>query len=701
MSWCGTEGDGHRGLAPVHRVMKSGESFGIGGLLRGIGLAALLAIGGSRDLALAYLDDPGVYPPINESIFVPPARGSGYEDPAFGTTITRISDALNTPNAADTGTVPFIVPEYATVSPFNSDRSRLILVHHSYFGLYDGDGHYLRDLPLDITSSSEPRWSRSDPDLFYYLSGNLLKQYDVATGTATLVCTFSDYARVSGGGENDLSEDGTRLVLAGDSRFIFVYNLLTGARGAPLDTAGLGVFNDIFITPDDNVLVGWDAVGTGRYQGVELYDGEMRFLRQAAPALGHMDVTRDTTGDEVLLIATADDPQGRCGDGVAKIRLADARWTCLVSFDWSVALHISAPDGNGWFVVSTYDAGSSLPPGPWTAYRDEILEIRLDGSEVRRLAHHRSRPLTDYWWQPHASVSRDGSRLVYGSNAGLQSILGAPAYDVDSYLIDLTSTAPSSAGSQGPAARRFEEDAPATVYTGAWYPHASPEHSGGTALLAMDAGARAAFTFVGSAVHWIGFRDAWSGIARVSVDGVLRDTVDTYAPSEEARPVIEAIEGLGPGPHTLAIEPTGLRNPVSGGSWIWIDAFDATLRSEQDGPAVAYAGAWGTDRDASYSGGSAAGSVETGASATFTFAGTSVSWIGDRDDASGIARVLIDGVPRAEIDTYAPAPQAQARIYTLSGLPAGIHTLTIEVTGSHGPLATGARVRVDAFETPS
>ncbi len=688
-------------MAPARRVMKTGESFGIGGLLRGIGLAAVLAIGGSHDLTLAYLDDRGVYPPINESIFLPPARGSSYEDPEFGTTITRISDALNTPNAADTGSVPFIVPEYATVSPFNSDRSRLILVHHSYFGLYDGDGRYLRDLPLDITSSSEPRWSRSDPDLFYYLSGNLLKQYDVATGTATLLRAFLDFARVSGCGEDDLSEDGSRLVLVGDGRFIFVYNLMTGARGAALDTDGLGIFNDVFITPDDNVLVGWDAVGTGRDQGVELYDGEMNFLRQAAPALGHMDVTRDTNGDEVLLIATADDPQGRCGDGVAKIRLADAQWTCLVSFDWSVALHISAPDGNGWFIVSTYAAASPLSLGPWTAYRDEILEIRLDGSEVRRLAHHRSQPLTYYWWEPHASVSRDGSRLVYGSNSGLPSILGYPAYDIDTYLIDLTSTAPSSAGSQSPAAGRFEEGDPATAYTGAWYPHLSPEHSGGTALLAMDAGARATFTFVGSAVDWIGFRDAWSGIARVSVDGVLRDTIDTYSASEEAQPVIETIEGLDPGPHTLAIEATGQSNPASGGAWIWIDAFDATLRSEQDGPAVAYAGAWDTDGAAPYSGGSAAGSADPGASATFTFAGTSVSWIGDRDDASGIARVLIDGVPCAEIDTYAPAPQAQARIYTLSGLPAGIHTLTIEVTGSHDPFATGARVRVDAFETPA
>ena len=39
--------------------------------------------------------------------------------------------------------------------------------------------------------------------------------------------------------------------------------------------------------------------------------------------------------------------------------------------------------------------------------------------------------------------------------------------------------------------------------------------SGGDAVLSMDAGARATFTFTGSEIRWIGTRDEWSGIARV------------------------------------------------------------------------------------------------------------------------------------------------------------------------------------------
>src|SRR5439155_1679884 len=62
---------------------------------------------------------------------------------------------------------------------------------------------------------------------------------------------------------------------------------------------------------------------------------------------------------------------------------------------------------------------------------------------VVRLAHHRSRPFNDYNWTPRVSVSRDGSRLIYSSNYGLQEILGYPSEYSDVYLITgLSSTAP-------------------------------------------------------------------------------------------------------------------------------------------------------------------------------------------------------------------------------------------------------------------
>ena len=667
---------------------------------RGFVIGTLLGLLGAPGLSRAYVTDAQAYTPLDYPLFVPPRVGGTYLDPAFGTTIKRISDAMETPNAADTGHLPFITPEYATVSPFNMDDSLLLLQHHSYFALYDGQGGYLRDLPIEINASSEPRWSRQDRDVFYFISLNSLKRYDVTSGLISIVHTFSEYGRVSGLGEEDLSEDGTHFALAADNGDIFVYDLGGMRKGPVLGTPGPGSFNDLLITPDNNVIVGWNSTGTGRYQGVELYDADMNFLRQVSQVLAHMDVARDPDGAEVLLLATGADPLERCGNGLAKVRLSDGQWTCLVSFNWGFSLHVSAPDGNGWCVVSTYGPGDPAVPGSWTPYTSEILEVRLDGSEVRRLAHHRSRPYSFYWWEPRATVSRDGRRLAYGSNYGLQAILGYPPEYTDAYFIDLDAITPSPAGSQRWASTRFEENDPHVTYNGTWYPHPSPLHSGGAAVLAIDPGAAAALTFTGTAVRWIGLRDEWSGIGRVSVDGAVRAEVDTYASPMEAQVAVYALDGLAAGPHVLTIQPTGSKNAAALSYWIWLDAFEAVLRVEQDRAAVRLSGSWSTVLDPAHSGGSAARTSTPGDRANFTFSGTAVSWIAYRDASCGTALVSIDGAPRAEIDTYAPTPEPQALTYTLSGLAPGIHTLVIEATGARKQFSGGAWVWVDGFEVP-
>lgn len=654
--------------------------------------------------ALAYLTDSNVYPPINYFIFHPPDAGGSYLDPTFGTAITRISDAPGRLNAADTGNLAFIVNEYSTMSPFNADNSRLLVQHQSYFALYDGGGNYLRDIPFEISASSEPRWSRTDAYVLYYhdVYGNQLKQYNVATGQSSVVHTFSEYTTISGLGESDISSDGDSFVLVGDNRYIFVYQISTDTKGPVLDTGGPGLADSVAITPNDNVIVKWYQAGLNRFNGVELYDRNMNFLRQLTPVTGHLDVTRDLEGDEVMVWMNAADPRAICSNGVVKVRLADGLQTCLLSLDWSLAAHVSAPDGNGWVIVSTYAPSDPGPLFGWAAYTNEILLVKLDGSEIWRLAQHRSRPFNSYYFTPRAAVSRDGSTMIYSSNFGLQAFLGAPSQYSDAYLIDLASAAPSAAGSVDPVATRVEQDGPGVAYSGAWYTNTNALHSGGSAVLAMDPGAQASFTFTGTAVSWIVYRDQWSGIARVYVDGVLRATVDTYASTAQSQVVLFSTSGLGPGTHTLTIEATGTRNAASGGSWIWIDAFDVVTRLEQDDASVGYAcpasATWYANAHSFHSGGSAALAMTQGCRATLNFTGTMVSWIGYRDQWSGIALVSIDDAFRAEIDTYAPSGDAQARIFTLSGLGPGSHTLTIEATGRRNPASGGAWVWVDAFE---
>ena len=92
----------------------------------------------------------------------------------------------------------------------------------------------------------------------------------------------------------------------------------------------------------------------------------------------------------------------------------------------------------------------------------------------------------------------------------------------------------------------------------------------------MHKGARATFTFNGTGVSWIGYRDEWSGIAKVYIDGVQKATVDTYATPSRAQVINYSISGLSSGSHTMTIEVTGTRNASSAGLWVWVDAFDMT-----------------------------------------------------------------------------------------------------------------------------
>ena len=83
----------------------------------------LFAVAGSlflcASIAIAYLTDTNVYLPSNYYTFVPPAAGGSYLDPVFGTSISRISDAVNTIRADTGGLLPWVEAEYSTKSPSN------------------------------------------------------------------------------------------------------------------------------------------------------------------------------------------------------------------------------------------------------------------------------------------------------------------------------------------------------------------------------------------------------------------------------------------------------------------------------------------------------------------------------------------------------------------------------------------------------
>ncbi len=379
--------------------------------------------------AAGMLDDKRPYLPPSYTSFAMPALGGSYTDPVYGTNITRLTNGPAQFNDS-------VHHEYSSMTPFNADNTRILLQTEARgWVVMDLRGNVIvSHNDLESYSVSEPRWSTSNPNVFFYHGNgtNQLKKYDIVAKKETLVRTFTQFSMIDfGGGESDISDDGDHMLIRGDNRYIGVYTFSTDRLGATLDISTLGTYDYWDLTANNNVIVRWNAEGTGRYRGFELYSQEMAFLRQVHKYGAHADRGRDLNGDEVLLVLSSSDlnpPPGCENNGIEKVRLSDGQRTCLMALNWSVGAHISANSNgsNPWVIVELTDEidGTANPNATlssswqsvWKPYFNEILMVKMDGSEVRRLAHHRSRTLDWYWYQPRAAVSRDGSYAVFDSN---------------------------------------------------------------------------------------------------------------------------------------------------------------------------------------------------------------------------------------------------------------------------------------------
>jgi hypothetical protein len=128
------------------------------------------------------------------------------------------------------------------------------------------------------------------------------------------------------------------------------------------------------------------------------------------------------------------------------------------------------------------------------------------------------------------------------------------------------------------------------------------------------------------------------------------------------------------------------------GSWHFGSWFVPHL-TEQSSTSITYSGTWHAIANSYASGGSLRYSTAAGATATFSFTGSSVAWVAMRSPIRGSAKVYVDGVYRATVNLYASAFAARQVVYAASWSTVGHHTLRIVNLGTAGH----ARVDVDAF----
>ncbi|HUR74298.1 MAG TPA: hypothetical protein VMZ00_08480, partial [Sporichthya sp.] len=108
--------------------------------------------------------------------------------------------------------------------------------------------------------------------------------------------------------------------------------------------------------------------------------------------------------------------------------------------------------------------------------------------------------------------------------------------------------------------------------------------------------------------------------------------------------------------------------------------------------AASLSGRWTTVTSSDASGGSTYQSKVAGATATFTFTGTQIAWVGTTAPNAGRAQVILDGLSQGYVDLYS-ASLTRRRILFSKNVTSGSHTLVIKVYGNAG------YVDVDAFVT--
>ena len=132
-----------------------------------------------------------------------------------------------------------------------------------------------------------------------------------------------------------------------------------------------------------------------------------------------------------------------------------------------------------------------------------------------------------------------------------------------------------------------------------------------------------------------------------------------------------------------------------GGRSTWATSEKLGLVIDQQG-AAKLRRTWSKETGSDLAGGSSHGTRIRGASATYTFDGRSVRWIGTTDVDRGLARVYLDGRLVATVDTYSATRQTCQVLFAATVKP-GRHTLRIVVLGANNNRSTGDRVDVDAF----
>ena len=412
-------------------------------------------------------------------VFTEPVVGKpGYLAPIvpgpFGTKVTRIAGDPGTPIAlgSTTGTWGSDARHhYSKDQPWNADQTLLALQNRAGgtpdLVILDGET-YQPKFGRCAGMSGDDRWHPSPAHARERIAvpGSELMWFDVVSCTKTRSWTLPFSVSGLGAGEGNPSVDGRYVALFNGSQ-MFVVDMDPQPPFAPYPNKRIGPAVDLTTCGLSSCSFDWVTVApSGQYVVAQITSGPARvydldpatlaLVPRPMPAtypgcggtaaagwiydLGHADLTLDPfdNSEDVMVGKENCGNRGKVIGGrligkVVLVRVRDGVMTSLTDpTNEADPHHVSTRsyDRPGWAYVSYY-------PQPGTRFSDEIVAVKLDGSQaVERLAHMHSDFSGCYRCETHAVPSRDGLRVLWASNWMINGAGTGLASVIQAYVVD-------------------------------------------------------------------------------------------------------------------------------------------------------------------------------------------------------------------------------------------------------------------------
>ena len=397
-------------------------------------------------------------------------------EPTFGSPIRRIiGDAGATFPLPGGGTGTWGIDarhHYSKDQPWNADGTLIAIDNNGGTPIelfLDGKNYNVVKGRCSNYISGDDRWHPSHPNIRINTNNFELMWFDVVNCVKTRSWTLPFEVNAIGQGEGNSSNDGRFLALSDGVR-VFVVDMDPQAPLAPYPSSRIGPALDVSNCGlPDGCGIGFVSVSaSGKYVVVKYLNDHPRVFdidpmtlaltphpmpanasicSGGAPEagwifdLGHPDLAVNPfDANEDVMIG-----QQHCGGGtkidgknvggVVMVRLRDGQVTSLTDPDNEAQPHhISTRNLRrpGWVYVGYF-------PEPGTRFNDEIVAIKMDGSNaVQRFAHKHTVSQGCYRCESHAVPSPDGRRVLWASNWTGDCVACGSAADIRAYVVDAT-----------------------------------------------------------------------------------------------------------------------------------------------------------------------------------------------------------------------------------------------------------------------